>query len=147
MAAPSTDKQSNANNYKDFFKNFSMPHFNMEAAMEMHRKNLEVFTKAHKAALDTAKEVGQLHGQYTKKMMDDMKNHISNVRSVSSREDRMKVHADSIKNGFEKAMGHGREVMNMWTKTNRDISDSFAKRFKDGVEEAKSAVKRKSSKS
>jgi phasin family protein len=115
----------------------------MEAAMQMHRKNLEVFTKAHKAALATAKEVSQLHGQYTKKMMEDIKNHIQNVRNTSSHDDRVKAHAESIKSGMDRAVNHGRDVMSMWSKTNKEISENFSKRFKEGVDEAKNLVKKK----
>jgi phasin family protein len=143
MAQPSEKQSSQKNPYENFFKNFSLPHFDMEAAMQMHRKNLEVFTKAHKAALATAKEVSQLHGQYTKKMMEDIKSHIQNVRNTSSREDKMKAHAQSMKNGMDKAVNHGRDVMNMWSKTNKEISENFSKRFKEGVDEAKHLVKKK----
>lgn len=146
MASQTADKNSSTKKYSDFFKNFSLPHFDMEAAIDTHKKNLEVFSKAHKAALATAKDVNELHGQYAKKMLDDMKTHMQTVRHSSSKESRFKAHADSVKNSFENSINHGREVMNMWSRTHRDISDSITKRVKDGVEDFKSTVKKKTAK-
>lgn len=146
MANQTSEKSSSANKYSDFFKNFSMPHFDIEAAIDTHKKNLEVFTKAHKAALATVKEVNELHGQYAKKMLDDMKSHMETVRSAPSNETKFKAHADSLKNTFENSVNHGREVMNMWSRTHRDIADTFTKRVKDGVEEFKNTVKKKTAK-
>ncbi|MGN6670373.1 MAG: phasin family protein [Candidatus Nucleicultricaceae bacterium] len=146
MATQANEKSGAKNQYSDFFKNFSMPQLNMEAAINAHKKNLEVFSKAHKAALATVKEVNELHGQYAKKMLDDMKSHMENIRNAPSNESRFKTHADSLKNSFENSMNHGREVMNMWSRTHRDITDSFAKRVKDGVEEFKTTIKKKTAK-
>lgn len=141
MANQSSQKQSSQNTHKDFFKNFSLPAFDLEAAMEMHRKNLEVFSKAQKAALSTAKEVGDLHSQYTKKMMNDMRQHMDTFRAAANREDRFKLNSDSFKNGVEQALSHGKEMMNMWSRTNKEIGQSLSQRFKEGVEEAKNIAK------
>lgn len=143
MTEQSNVKQSSKNPQSKSFERFAPLRLDIKSASQMHRKNLEVCSKTYKTALETAKKTQQQNARYAKAMMEEMKNQIRTIRKAPSQEERFKARVECLKQNFEKAVTHSREVTSMWEKTSKEIGESLTKQFNDNLENAPQLLKKK----
>ncbi|MCA0371040.1 MAG: phasin family protein [Proteobacteria bacterium] len=124
------------------FKDFKMPRVDFEGAMSAHRKNMEAFTKAQRAAFDAVKSLSQAHQDYLKEAFGDMRNHMKEVTQAKSLEDRIEAQTRQMRAAFEKAMSHGRNMSQTCKKAQKEASDVWSKRFTEGAAEAKGMMRK-----
>ena len=140
MAAKSFNKFTN--DAFGAFKDFKMPRVDFEGAMSAHRKNMEAFTKAQRAAFDAVKSLSQAHQDYLKEAFGDMRNHMKEVTQAKSLEDRIEAQTRQMRAAFEKAMSHGRNMSQTCQKAQKEASDVWSKRFSEGAAEAKGMMRK-----
>lgn len=143
MTEQSNAKQLSKNSQSKSFKNFSPLRLDIKCASQMHRKNLQACSKTYKTALETAKKTQQQNTQYAKTTMEEIKKQIRTIRNASSQEEKFKARVGCLKDNFEKAVTHSREIANMWEKTNKEIGEFLTKHIKDNLDSASQLLKKK----
>lgn len=124
------------------FKNFKMPLVDFEGAMNVHKKNMDAFSKAQRSAFEAVKTLTQDHQNYLKDAFGDMKEHLKEVTQAKTLEEKMEVQKRRMKNSFEKAMTHGRSVTQTIQKAHKDSESVWHQHFADNAAKATEMAKK-----
>jgi hypothetical protein len=133
------EKKGNGSQGREFFegmKKFQIPGFDYESTMQVYRKNLEVMTQAQKALLDMVKEITQMNTEYTRQMMEEMREHHKQLTEAKTLEERSQLASDKFKTQIDHLMAHNRKVADIWTKSCTSVGERISARVQDNVKEA-----------
>jgi phasin family protein len=147
------EKRDNRTQSGEFFEDmrkFQIPGFHIqgfdyESTMQMYRKNLEVFAQAQKALLDMVKEVTHLNSEYTRRVMEDMREHHKQLTEAKTLEERSQLTTDNFKDQMDHLLAHNRKVTDIWTKSCASVGERLSNRVQDNVKEAQGMMQRAAS--
>jgi phasin family protein len=142
-----TEKKGNGSQGQEFFeqmKKFQIPGFDYESSMQIYRKNLEVLTQAQKALLDMIKEITHLNTEYTRQMMEEIREHHKNLTEAKTLEERSQMATDKFKTQIDHLLSHNRKVADLWTKSCTSVGERLSSRVQDNVKEAQGMAQKAS---
>jgi len=129
---PKTDKkQPWEMPFPDFTKlleSYKIPGVDVSAFMNREQKNIEALTKANKIAFEGWQALVRRQSEILRQTMEDA---VANARKQDSAAQR----AEIAKKGFEKALGHMRELAEIATKSQTEAFEVIRKRISANVEE------------
>lgn len=140
-----TTKKGNGTQSQDFFegmKKFQMPGFDYESTMQMYRQNLEAMTQAQKSLLDMVKEITHLNTEYTREMMEEMREHHKQLTEAKTLEERSQLATDKFKDQMDHLLAHNRKVADIWTKSCASVGERLSTRVQDTVKEAQTMAQK-----
>ncbi len=135
-----TVNNPNANEKTDMFSNFKMPNIDMNAIMDSYKKNLEILGLINKMSLEVCNGITKLQSAFIKQMMADMG---SIMEKSTKPSEAMAKFSEVTRDTIVKAIGNSKQISDMITATNNDLTAAVTKRFKESIEEAKSIVNKK----
>src|SRR6478752_3223477 len=93
----------NTNQTQNFFDalSFRIPPFDNESGIQMYRKNMETIAQAQKILLDMARELTSLNSEYSRQMMEELRNHQKDLVAAKSLEERAQLASDEFKQQFD----------------------------------------------
>ncbi len=136
--ASSTNTNEKANDAG--FKGFKMPNIDANAMIDSYKKNLEVLGLINKMSAEVCNGITKLQTAFVKQMMSDMSGVMENGKKPS---EMMAKFSDVTRDTIVKAMGNNKQISDMITVANNEITAATTKRFKESMEEAKSSVNKK----
>lgn len=129
-------KTNGSEAFFDTMKKFQMPSFDYEATMQMYRRNIEVVTQAQKTLLDMVKEISTLNSEFTRQMMEEMREHHKTLTEAKSLEERSQLTTDKFKNHLDSLVAHNRKVAEVWTQSCTSVGEKIQARVHEHVKEA-----------
>lgn len=133
---------SEGRNFFEDMKKFQMPGLDYESTMQVYRKNLEVLTQAQKSLLDMVKEVTHLNTEYTRQMMEEMREHHKQLTEAKTLEERSQLTSIKFKDQMDHLMEHNRKVADIWTKSCASVGERINTRVQDNVKEAQGMMQK-----
>ncbi|MCE2951173.1 MAG: phasin family protein [Alphaproteobacteria bacterium] len=124
------------------FGGFKMPRVDFESVMNSHKKNMEAFSKAQRSAFDTVKTLTQAHQAYLKETFGDMRAHLKEVTQAKTLEEKVEAQTKQVKNSFEKAMNHGKNMASVCQKAQKEHEALWHGRLTEGTAEAKEMARK-----
>lgn len=121
--------------------------FDVSVIIESQRRNLEAFSEAQQRAFESMKEIAQRQGEIIAQMAGDNAALAQEIMTEGTPEQKVAKQADIIKSSYEKSLRHMSELGDMITKTNKQASDIINKRVTASLNEIKSAMEKKTTKS
>jgi phasin family protein len=125
--------------FLDFGKlleNYKVPGVDFSALVDHEKKNIEAVITANKIAFEGWQALVRRQSEI---LQETMKEAIANAR----RQDALEHRAELAKQGFEKALGHMRELAEMATKSQKEAFEVVRKRVDENIEHFKTLGKRK----
>ena len=128
----------------DFSKmmgDFKIPGFDMQAAMDAQRKNIEALTAANQAAVQGMQAVAQRQAEILSQAMNEVSAVAQQLASASSNPQEMTAkQAELARKAFEQALANMRELAEMVSKSNTEAFAIINKRVTESLQELKSLV-------
>lgn len=114
---------SQSNPYEFFSEMMKNKTVDREQMISNHRKNIEALTQATKVASEMMRSVTQLQQQYIKQAFESMSSMMKDTMNQDKTQDRLKQHADTLKNRMNQSLEHGVTVSSMISKSQKQIYD------------------------
>ncbi len=128
----------------DFSKmmgDLKVPGFDMQAAMESQRKNIEALTAANQAAVQGLQAVAQRQAEILSQAMSEVSAVAQQLASASTNPQEMTTkQAELARKAFEQALANMRELAEMVSKSNTEAFAIINKRVTESLQELKSLV-------
>lgn len=129
----------------DFSKmmgDLKIPGFDMQAALESQRKNIEALTAANQAAVQGLQAVAQRQAEILSQAMSEVSAVAQQLASASANPQEMTTkQAELARKAFEQALANMRELAEMVSKSNTEAFAIINKRVTESLQELKSLVK------
>lgn len=122
------------------FKGFKMPTVDTNAVLDSYKKNLEILGLINKMSMEVCSGITKLQTAFVKQMMSDMG---SIMEKGSKPSEAIAKLSDVTRDTIVRAIGNGKQISDMITIANNDISAATTKRLKESIEEAKNVVNKK----
>ena len=117
------------------WSNSKFPMFNIEALLEVHRKNAAAWTHANNAVFDGVKSFAQCERDLLKSTVDDYLTVTSNVLTGASVQERTTKQVESAGRIYTSSVAHFLELSNIAVKTNVSAVDILNARFTELFDE------------
>jgi phasin family protein len=130
----------------DFSKiagDFKLPTVNVETIVETARKNFAVMTTANTAAVETMKTIAQRQGDMVRAAMEDFSKHGSEVLAAATVEEKAIKQIDFVKKSYETAIANGKELVELYGKSQAEAFQALSQRVAELTEEVKAAIAKK----
>jgi phasin family protein len=114
-----------------------LPALNIEALLELQRKNAAALTSANKAVFDGLKTLAQRQADLFKTTLDDCSKATSDVLGGTSFEERATKQADTARHMYVSTVGHLRELSDIAVKANVAAADILNARATEAFDELK----------
>ena len=122
---------------------FKLPTVNVETIVETARKNFAVMTTANTAAVETMKTIAQRQGDMMRAAMEDFSKHGSDVLSAATVEEKAIKQIDFVKKSYETAIANGKELVELYGKSQTEAFQALSQRVAELTEEVKAAIAKK----
>ncbi|RZI45405.1 phasin family protein [Candidatus Finniella inopinata] len=111
-----------------------MPKIDHEAILSHHKKNLDALSDAQKMAVDVIKNIAQLQTQFMRQTFEEMQSSFKEVMQSPASKEKLKAHADNVKQSLFKAVDHHSNISDIVLKSHKDVYSLVQDRFKDGAQ-------------
>ena len=135
-----TSTNTNEKTNEGGFKGFKMPKVDMNAALDSHKKNLEILGLINKMSMEVCNGITKLQTAFVKQMMTDISNVMENGAKPA---EVMSKFSDIARDTMVRAIGNGKQISDMITIASNDITAAATKRLKESIQEAKTVVNKK----
>lgn len=136
-----TTMESGAGGMAEFsrmFADMKMPAMpDMEAFLAVQRRNMEVLSAANRVALEGAQTVARRHMEMVQQTMSDMTDTMRQMANPDSPQARAAKQAEMLKQGYERAVTHMRELADLIQQSNGEALGLLNKRFAEAMDEVK----------
>ena len=122
---------------------FKLPTVNVETIVETARKNFAVMTTANTAAVETMKTIAQRQGDMVRAAMEDFSKHGSEVLAAATVEEKAIKQIDFVKKSYETAIANGKELAELYSKSQAEAFQALSQRVSELTEEVKAAIAKK----
>ncbi|GHU10518.1 hypothetical protein FACS189449_00130 [Alphaproteobacteria bacterium] len=120
------------------FANFKIPTIDTNAILESYKKNLEILGLINKMSIEVCTGVTKLQAAFFKQAIAD----IGSILGSKPSEAASKL-SDVTRDTIVRAIGNGKQISELVTAANNDITAATTKRFRESIEEAKNIVDKK----
>ncbi|MDE2230025.1 MAG: TIGR01841 family phasin [Alphaproteobacteria bacterium] len=125
------------------FAGFTLPGFDVEAALASQRKNIEALTQANQLAVEGVQAVARRHAEIAREAIDEASAVLRDIVQPTAPEERIAKSAELLKQSFERGLANTRELTLMLAKANTEAFDVVAKRVAQGFEEIRDEAKKR----
>ena len=108
---------------------------NCEGLMNMCKKNLEIMYLVNQMSLEVYKSVAKLQTTFMQQMIADA----CNACKTTKPSEAMEKFAEMAKNNMTAAMENSKKISDLVSAAGSDVASLVAKRFKESVDDVKSA--------
>lgn len=122
-------------------KGASAPGFDMEAILDIQRKNLEALTKASQAALHGVQEVAHKQAEVFQQSFAQATAAAEALGGAGTPEELAKKQADLYKTAFETALANAQKVTDVVTKANEATIEVINARVAEALKEVNGQAK------
>jgi phasin family protein len=130
----------------EFTRMFGEMKFPMMPDMEMflsaHRRNMETLSAANRVALEGAQTVAKRHMEIVQQTMQEMTDTIRELSSSESPQARASRQAELVKQAYEKAVAHMRELADLIQRSNGEALSMLNQRFTEAMDEVKAMAQK-----
>lgn len=109
----------------------------MEDFLAAHRRNMEVLSAANRVALEGAQTVAKRHMEIVQQTMQEMTETIRDLSSPESPQARAAKQAELVKQGYERAVAHIKELTDLIQRSNGEAVGILNQRFTEALDEVK----------
>lgn len=121
---------------------FKVPGFDAAGMLETQRKNMEAITQANRVVFEGAQAVAQRQGEIMRETMEEAAKAMQAVTEAGSPEDRAAKQAEIVKEAYETALTHVRELSEMSVKSNNEALEVINKRFGESLDELRDEIRK-----
>ena len=115
-----------------------IPGFDMQAAMDAQRKNIEALTAANQAAVQGMQAVAQRQAEILSQSMNEVSSIAQQLAGSASNPQEMTTkQAELVRKAFEQALSNARELAEMVSKSNTEAFANINKRVTESLQELK----------
>jgi len=125
------------------FAGFTLPGFDVEAALASQRKNIEALTQANQLAVEGVQAVARRQVEIAREAIDEASAVLRDIVQPTAPEERLAKQAELLKQTFERSLANTRELALMLAKANTEAFDVVAKRVAQGFEEIRDEAKKR----
>ena len=125
---------------------FKVPGVDLEALVEMQRRNVEAFTAANRVAYEGAQAIAQRQVEILCEAMTEAAKVTQTLSSVGDPKDRLVKQTELAKECYETACANFRELAEMNAKSGAEAIDPLANRVSESLDEVKTVIKTASAK-
>ncbi|MBU6507432.1 MAG: TIGR01841 family phasin [Alphaproteobacteria bacterium] len=125
------------------FAGFTLPGFDVEAALASQRKNIEALTQANQLAVEGVQAVARRQVEIAREAIDEVSTVLRDIVQPTAPEERIAKQAELLKQTFERSLANTRELALMLAKANTEAFDVVAKRVAQGFEEIRDEAKKR----
>jgi len=123
---------------------YKLPTVDVNALMDVQRKNVEALTAANKAAAEGAKLLANRQAELLKKSLEEANGAVESLTKTKTPQEAAVAQTELMKKAFETTLVNMREIADMVTKSNTEAAEAVNARVLAGLEEVKKlAVKAK----
>ncbi|MGB9152374.1 MAG: phasin family protein [Alphaproteobacteria bacterium] len=121
--------------------NFNMPQLNMDAATNLHRKNIEACTALNQAALESFQALWRRQADVARQMMEETAQAMQAIVSCPSPEEKMIKHAEASKATMDKCLANVRDVTETVAKCNVHALETVSTHINESMNELRGTMK------
>jgi phasin family protein len=114
----------------------------MEVFLSAHRRNMETLASANRVALEGAQTVAKRHMEIVQQTMQEMTDTIRELSTTESPQARAARQAELVKQGYEKAVAHMRELADLIQRSNGEALSMLNHRFTEAMDEVKAMAQK-----
>lgn len=109
----------------------------MEALMQVHRRNMEVLSAANRVALEGAQAVARRHMEIMQQSMGELTETMRALAAPEPPQQKAAKQAELMKGSYERAVGNMRELSDLIQRSNGEAVSLLNRRFMEAMDEAK----------
>jgi phasin family protein len=141
---PSSNGFTNIMDFSKFMPNMnSVPGFDMEALMQAHRRNAELFTQAGQRAMQNMQAIMQRSNEMAREGWQETTQLAAQVMAGGTPEEKIAKQTEVTKASIEKAVSNSRELTEMLTKSNMETAEALTSCFTEAMDSVRTACARK----
>ncbi len=114
----------------------------MEVFLSAHRRNMETLSAANRVALEGAQTVAKRHMEIVQQTMQEMTDTIRELSSSESPQARASRQAELVKQAYERAVAHMRELADLIQRSNGEALSMLNQRFTEAMDEVKAMAQK-----
>ena len=114
----------------------------MEVFLSAHRRNMETLSAANRVALEGAQTVAKRHMEIVQQTMQEMTDTIRELSSSESPQARASRQAELVKQAYERAVAHMRELADLIQRSNGEALSMLNQRFTEAMDEVKAIAQK-----
>ncbi|MDR2107107.1 MAG: TIGR01841 family phasin [Holosporaceae bacterium] len=134
-----TGTGTNSDGKTGAFSGFKIPKVNTDAILDSYKKNLEILGLMNKMSTEVCNGVVKLQSALIKQLMSDVGNLISSRAKPS---EAMAKLAEIARDCTVKIFNDGKEISQIISANNNELTATIAKRFKESIEASKQSIKK-----
>lgn len=119
----------------------------MDGFIAAHRRNLETLSAANRVALEGAQTVAKRHMEIVQQTMQEMTETIRDLATPGSPQDKAAKQATLIKQAYERAVAHMKELAELIQRSNGEALNMLNKRFAEAMDEVKALAEQSTTRS
>ncbi len=135
------DPAKYAGEFAKFADKYNVPGFNVNAVLEVQRRNVEALTAANQAATEGVQALAKRQTEIFQQALDASKKAFAKLGKAGSPQDAAAQQAQTAKEIFEKAVANSEELSALVAKTNVEAAEVIYARIAEGLEEIKEQSK------
>ena len=120
---------------------FKMPNFDINALMEMQRKNIEALTAVNQAGFENLQSFAGRQVELMRQGIEEAAGLMTAVMAAPTTQEKVMHHAEASKIMTEKCMAHARDAAETLAKCNNQAMETVSNRMNEGIGELHSLIK------
>ncbi len=125
-----------------FFEKAKFPAVDMDALMSAQQKNMTALVEANKAAAAGYQDLYKRQIAIFEETMAAVKDQVAELQNSPATVEGGQKNAELVKAGFEKAVGHMKELAELAQKANMEAFEIVSARVKDSLAELKTLAEK-----
>ncbi len=117
-----------------------IPGIDMDALMEAQRKNIETLTLANRMAVEGMQSIAKRQTEIVTQSLTELNAMAKQLTEASTPQEITAKQAELIKQSFEKAITHMRELAELVNKSNSQVFEVINQRVTESLQELKGLV-------
>ena len=131
------DPAKYAGEFAKFSDRYNVPGFDLNAVLEVQRRNVEALTAANQAATEGAQALAKRQTEIFQQALDAGKKAFAKLGKAGSPQDAAAQQVQTAKDVFEKAVANAEELSALVAKTNAEAAEVIYGRIAEGLDEIK----------
>jgi phasin family protein len=124
------------------FGDFRIPEFDVQAIVDVQRKNFEALTRANQLALEGMRSVAQRQAEIVQQAFEEASGLLRDLTQLGAPEERLIKSTEVAKQAFEKGLANARELNELGTKASVDVFGVIARRVSESFDDVRLYAKK-----
>lgn len=112
-----------------------VPGFDLEAVLQLQRRNAEALTQAGQCVLEGMQAVMRRQGEMAREGWQETASLFNGAMTPGSPEEKVAKQTEAAKSAIEKAVSNGRELADMLSKSQADAASAITARVTEALDE------------